>query len=311
MKTIQDVLAQFIQAPENQDAYQKRLTYILKHPQVVSFLSDHQDQIDQTMIKNSVSKLNEFVTEVEAQAKGKQSTKPGFIPHLFIHDNFIDVTYHPSPAFIEEQAKRQVKARIDNRMMSRDVREARFEDLYLDHPSRQVVINQILAFVEKLKKSPDQAKGLYLAGSFGIGKTYILGALANRLAAIGYQVHMLHYPTFAHEMKDAIRNHAVASNIDQVKKKQILIIDDIGAETNSSWLRDEVLGVILEYRMKESLPTFFTSNFSMEDLLSHLAESRDASESIKAMRLMQRIQYLATEVRMEGDNLRLQERMSK
>ena len=38
------------------------------------------------------------------------------------------------------------------------------------------------------------------------------------------------------------------------------MLDDIGSESMTSWMRDEVLGRILNYRMHKGLPTFFTSN---------------------------------------------------
>ena len=82
------------------------------------------------------------------------------------------------------------------------------------------------------------------------------------------------------------------------------MIDDIGAESNSPWVRDEVLGVILEYRMKESLVTFFTSNFSIAELEIHLSSSRDSEEPLKAKRLMQRVRYLAEEYPLKGRNRR-------
>ncbi|MDI5788502.1 hypothetical protein PO124_09190 [Bacillus licheniformis] len=41
-----------------------------------------------------------------------------------------------------------------------------------------------------------------------------------------------------------------------VKSTPILMLDDIGAESMSSWVRDEVLGAILQHRMSQQLPTF-------------------------------------------------------
>lgn len=41
-----------------------------------------------------------------------------------------------------------------------------------------------------------------------------------------------------------------------VKKSDLLLIDDIGAENISAWSRDEILGPIIQYRMDEKLPTF-------------------------------------------------------
>ena len=46
----------------------------------------------------------------------------------------------------------------------------------------------------------------------------------------------------------------------------VLMLDDLGAESMTSWGRDEVLGTILQFRMLESLPTFFTSNFDFKEL---------------------------------------------
>jgi len=84
------------------------------------------------------------------------------------------------------------------------------------------------------------------------------------------------------------------------------MLDDIGADSMSSWIRDDVLGVILQYRMQEELPTFFTSNFNMEQLESeHLTTSqRGETEPLKAKRLMERIRLLSEEVSMSGENRR-------
>ena len=54
---------------------------------------------------------------------------------------------------------------------------------------------------------------------------------------------------------------------DEVKKTEVLVLDDIGAESNNDWIRDNILQVILQYRMQENLPTFFTSNLTMLELV--------------------------------------------
>ncbi|BDP80863.1 hypothetical protein EfmAA290_15390 [Enterococcus faecium] len=69
----------------------------------------------------------------------------------------------------------------------------------------------------------------------------------------------------------AIGKDQVAEKLDAVKRSPILMIDDIGADAMSSWIRDEVFGVILQYRMQEQLPTFFSSNFTMDELEQHLS----------------------------------------
>ena len=48
----------------------------------------------------------------------------------------------------------------------------------------------------------------------------------------------------------------------------------------SAWVRDEILQVILQHRMQENLPTFFTSNFNFEELERHFAASRNGDETL-------------------------------
>ncbi|HJF16654.1 MAG TPA: primosomal protein DnaI [Globicatella sulfidifaciens] len=308
MKTIQEILKNFLNEPHFNETYKKTVSHILNHPAVQEFVHLHEESVSQEMIQNSLSKLNEFVLEYDAYQAGKPGKNPGYTPILFINQNYIDIAYQPTPEFLRMQEERKMRSYIDNRMMSRDVRDAKIDDVNLDSASRKQLMSEVVSFVRQYKENPYQAQGLYIAGPFGIGKTFILGALGNELARLGIKVMMLHYPTFATEIKEAITSNQVQSIIDDVKKPQILMLDDIGAESNSAWLRDDVLSVILEYRMKEKLPTFFTSNFSMDELVYHLQETRDATENIKAARIMERVKFLSHEVRLDGENLRQKER---
>lgn len=118
---------------------------------------------------------------------------------------------------------------------------------------------------------------------------------------------MMHFPTFAVEMKNSIGTNSVLAKVNKIKGAEILMLDDIGADSMSSWIRDEVLGVILQYRMQENLPTFFSSNFSMKELEKHLAiNQRGEEEPVKAKRIMERVRYLSREVIVTGPNRRFE-----
>lgn len=308
---IQAILQEFMNRPDFNERYHKTVEKVLHHEAVQKFINENHERISQEMIQNSISRLNEFVLEYDLHQAGQPGKNPGFVPILFINQHLIDIAYQETPEYIAQQKIAKSRALIDNRMMSRDVREANLETIFMESPRRRLLMTEILEVINDYRKNPYTTQGLYISGPFGVGKTYILGAFANRLAESGVPVTMLHYPTFVTEMKEAIGKNMVQATIDSIKKTAILIIDDIGAESNSAWIRDDVLGVILEYRMKESLTTFFTSNFSMEELAFHLQETRDASESIKAARLMERMRYLAKEVHLDGENLRQKNRFSE
>ncbi len=78
-------------------------------------------------------------------------------------------------------------------------------------------------------------------------------------------------------LKMGSEDGSVKEQIDAVKEAEVLVLDDIGAE-QFSWIRDDVLQVILQYRMIEELPTFFTSNYSFADLEAKLSNGRQGDE---------------------------------
>ena len=79
---------------------------------------------------------------------------------------------------------------------------------------------------------------------------------------------------------------------DYIKKSPLLLLDDIGAENVTPWSRDEILSPILQYRMDENLPTFFTSNLTLDELEKNLATTSNGVDSLKARRIVERIKQL-------------------
>ena len=69
-------------------------------------------------------------------------------------------------------------------------------------------------------------------------------------------------------------------------------------------MRDEILQVILQHRMQENLPTFFTSNFNFTDLERHFATSKKGEEKWKERRGRERRKGGEEEGRLEGENRR-------
>jgi primosomal protein DnaI len=116
---------------------------------------------------------------------------------------------------------------------------------------------------------------------------------------------IVYVPELLREMKSSIADSTLNEKIEALKREPILMLDDIGAEAVSSWTRDEVLGPILQFRMLESLPTFFTSNFNFPELEHHLTYSqRGEEEKMKARRIMERIRSLSVPVMVDGPNRR-------
>lgn len=275
---------------------------ILNDSEIAQFISEHQLTKDELNL--SLSKFNQFLSERQKyQQKDPSYIAKGYAPILVMNEGYADVAYLETRELIEARKKAEISNRINLVNLPKSYQHIHMSDIDVDNMTRMEATNILLDFVESYP-SPEQ-KGLYLFGDMGIGKSYFMAAMARELSEKkGVSTTLLHFPSFAIDVKNAISNGSVKEEIDAVKNVPVLILDDIGAEQATSWVRDEVLQVILQYRMLEDLPTFFTSNYSFADLEKKWATIKGNDETWQAKRVMERVRYLANEFHLEGVNRR-------
>ncbi len=187
--------------------------------------------------------------------------------------------------------------------ISRDVRDANLKNVFKDDKGRLPLIKYINDFIKNFENDEVESKGLYLTGSFGSGKTYMVSAILNEMAKRGVRSTIVYYPEFLRDLKASFSDNYNEKFI-VAKKSPILFIDDIGAENCSVWSRDEILGSILQYRMEQHLPTFFTSNLSLKELEEHLSNTSNGVEKVKARRIIERIKQLTISMELVSKNRR-------
>lgn len=309
MKSMSDALQGTVKRHQVMAKMEELMQKVLADPDVQAFLQENQDRITKQMVYSGRSKLYEFYHEKQLAAKGEVTLAPGYVPRLILNSGQIDVTYVPTRELVEKEHQRHIERLVSSISMPKFVQEATLEGLHVDDNQTATRIAAIKAAVDFTTTYTGEQfmPGLYLYGSFGVGKTYLLGAIANELAKNnGIATTLLHFPSLAVEMRNSIQQNTTSEKLEAVKKAPVLMLDDIGAEGMSKWIRDDVLGIILEYRMQEELPTFFSSNFSMDEFeKNHLAiDNQGGHDPLKARRIMERVRFLSREYAMTGENLR-------
>lgn len=200
--------------------------------------------------------------------------------------------------------KNNYKKKISLFDMPKALKEAKMKDIYTDDKSRVPVIKYIDNFYHE-----KETKGLYLHGNFGTGKTYLIAALFNELAKKGIESAIIYFPEFLRTLKSSFTSYengegSYSEKYEKIRKVPVLLIDDIGAEQVTSWGRDEILGTILQYRMNENLPTFFTSNLTLNELEKHLSLTSKNEDQVKARRIIERIKFLTKDIEIIGKTRR-------
>lgn len=310
MERINETLKRII-TPEFSSRLDEMKQEVLENPGVQQFLEKNAEHISTQIVDRSLSKLYEYSSQCHDCASCQSlelctNYMKGYEPKLVLDRNLIDLEYVRCKRGVMADERRKVVSMIDSIHMPKEVMEAHLAGVDLEDGSRVVAVRAAKDFLNEWERTNVlPKKGLYIYGKFGVGKSYLLGALANELAAKHIHSVVVYVPEFLREMKQAIQDQSLSEKIEFVKRAPVLMLDDIGAEIMSSWTRDEILGTILHYRMAEQLPTFMTSNFNYEELEHHLSfTQRGEKEVVKAGRIMERIRALTIPISLQGKNWR-------
>ena len=237
--------------------------------------------------------------------KGLAACKNKIVGYAFIpkiYDGHLEFGYIPCKYKEKLEEEHKYLKNVYSVDVPKELKEAKMKDIYMEDKNRFATIKWIKNFIENYEKDP-HGKGLFLSGSFGCGKTYLITAMLNELAKRNVKSGIIFWPDFLRNLKSKFTSD-YEEQIERIKKLPILCIDDIGAETTTAWSRDEVLCPIVQYRMQEHLPTFFTSNLDYKTLEQHFSVTKDGVEKVKARRIIERIIQLTEPIEMVSENLR-------
>lgn len=310
MKPIQNELQKQMDA-KFQERLQSIQEELLKDPVIQKFFKENEGAITRSVLERGLGKLYEFKNQQQDCSKCPSvqqcvNTINGFTPKLSLTRGLIDLEYTPCQQKRIEDERRHTEKMIASMHMPKDVLRATLSDVRVYSEDRENLLQAAQNFVDQVKQTGElPRKGFYLYGDFGVGKSFLIGAIANELAALQIQSVVVYVPEFLRELKNAIGTPQLEEKFDFVKKAPVLMLDDLGAEQLSEWTRDEILGSILHYRMAEQLPTFITSNLDYSGLEVFFTQTtRGGQDPIKAKRIMERIKAITESIQVEGLNLR-------
>lgn len=136
-------------------------------------------------------------------------------------------------------------------------------------------------FKENIVRNVEEGNGLYIWGkSTGSGKTSwackIMSYYFRKIAfnsGLENEGLYIFLPTFLEDLRNSYDNPDpdFEQVLDMLKKCKLLIIDDIGAERVTEWVRERLVSII-NTRVGAGLSTIYTSNLSPEELKEGLGD---------------------------------------
>ncbi len=119
-----------------------------------------------------------------------------------------------------------------------------------------------------IKYSPKENKGLYIFGSTGSGKTHLGICILKALIEQGYDGVFYNVIDLLDEIRSTFNPDDLTNTKSRLEKdlqRQVLVLDDFGAQKTSAWVADRLYAIINK-RYQDCKTLIITSNFKLEDL---------------------------------------------
>lgn len=179
---------------------------------------------------------------------------------------------------LEEQRKFQVQERLD-RLFQQSRLGRRFRDKTLENfrtnKKNKRALQVVCRYVEKFYENLEAGKGLIIMGKIGTGKTHLAAAILHKVISQMRTGIRMAVPELLDEIRATYREGSLVGSetlLEELKKVNLLILDDIGKEKPTEWVRER-LYVIINARYENMLPTVYTTNCNEEELKQQIGEA--------------------------------------
>lgn len=147
-------------------------------------------------------------------------------------------------------------------------------------------------FAEQRKRG----KGLLFLGTVGTGKTFYACCIANAVIDAGYSAIVTNFAEIANDLQATFDKGSVHNRL---LRADLLVLDDLAAERDTSFMQEIVFQVI-EERSAAGKPMILTSNLSPQEFL-HPAE-------LSRSRVFSRVAEVCTIITVTGTDRRMERR---
>lgn len=166
----------------------------------------------------------------------------------------------------EEQARRDAEYRAAMRRTEcfrEDMRKAgcTFDS---DDQRNAKLARQVRGYARQFEKFKQEGRGLLFLGPTGTGKTFYACCIANALIDAGYSAIVTNFAQIANDLQGTFDKAQVHNRL---LRADLLVLDDLAAERDTSFMQEIVFQVI-EERSAAKKPLIVTSNVSTQEFMN-------------------------------------------
>lgn len=197
-------------------------------------------------------------------------------PIATVVDGLVYVTNAPCVFGIDHELRRQcLKAHVPERFVGRDLSDYRVTS----DNGRAVKIAKYIC-------DNKPARGMFMYGATGTGKTFLAALIAMSYLRDGRRVKFFDMPGLLDRIKSTFdAKESTADFVDEICTADLLILDDMGAEKVTEWSVEQ-LYLIVNRRYNANRPLVATSNFDFNGLNRRLGGDNTSQRIVSRLQEM-------------------------
>lgn len=183
--------------------------------------------------------------------------------------------------FIEKEKLRefnlkQIAKLFQNNNLGKRQLNSTFENYKITNKNKKAYDNAKKYANKLINRATD--KGLFITGTYGVGKTYLASCIANEViknkitVVFGTLIQLLDY------IKDTYKDSDMSDKeyLNLYYSVDLLIIDDLGKEKPTEWVLEKLF-LIINNRYNNYLPIVITTNYNRNQLRERLCVNKNYS----------------------------------
>lgn len=191
-------------------------------------------------------------------------------------------------AELEEKERRERMMKIQS-IRAQGIQDRAIEKYTFQSADLSKNIIRCQRYVDRWQDMRNKNAGLLFWGNVGTGKTFAAACIANALIEKGYPALVTSFPKLLNSGWDK------SEIIIQMKRFQLLVLDDLGVERESDYAL-EIVQFAVDERYKARLPLIVTTNLTLAEMRS--------PKNMRYARIYDRVLEMCVPVHFDGESKR-------
>ena len=279
--------ANFHFSEEDEKLIKKMREDYLANPKAVKYLTQTL-KVPQEVIDDNIVLINSFVQDLNYCSKCPGASKcqkatPLLCSRISYNEGLLTRELVPCKECLKDM-------KFKNQFMVRDFPE-KWLSSDLKHIDRTKERMAVIAEYNNIIKDDNNYDWLYIKGEAGTGRTYLAANLAIDLAKKGKeQIAFIDVPLRFKELLSKKEPEAFEALLNKYIDAPILVMDDLGNEYTSEFVRESILFPLLNQRIKKHLFTIITSDFSIDELMTMYCKTQASKPKVDQLkRLLKKV----------------------